>query len=120
MHSLKLFLSLAVIGVAACSSEKTTDGWDASDIREKGVVPQTVKLAAAELMERCAVPINGRTIVQQWEAREGQAPFTLSLTHEQMNDKRTTVCLAREAERLGIASEINFGEDPPPSPPEKG
>jgi hypothetical protein len=107
---------VCLFALAACSANSPDYASKANQIGEVGRVPQTVKLAAAQVLDRCGVPAKGRHIFWHWEGPANQPPFTLELTHEQFENKSLKACLESQAKFLGVSSELDFGEEAPPPP----
>ncbi len=109
---LTLALSLAL---ASCSPPTPDYGSGANEIQGSiGTLPQSVKLAAAEILRRCDIPLEGRAIFYNWEGTTGDVPYVLLLTHNQFEDPKAKTCLHAQIKFLGLSSEMEIGEEPPP------
>jgi len=108
--------SVCFLALAACSAKSPDYASDANQIGEVGRVPQSVKLAAAQVLDSCGVPAKGRHIFWHWEGPADRPPYTLELTHEQFEDHSLKACLKSRAKSLGLSSELDFGEEAPPPP----
>jgi hypothetical protein len=101
--------------LASCSSQPRDYSSQANQIGEVGRVPQSVKLAAAQVLDRCKVPVKGRHIFWHWEGPPEKPPYTLELTQDQFEDQPLKSCLQHELNSLGLSSEIDVGEEAPPT-----
>ena len=107
---------LCLLTLGACSEPPPEHGAGANQIAESGKVPKTVKLAAAEILRRCKLPLSDRVVIFQWEAKAGETPYSLQLTRRELGDHQAMSCLNGEAKALGIDGEIDWAEEPPPPP----
>ncbi len=109
-------LWLLCLLLVACSNEPQSYGAGANQIGEIGQVPQTVKLAAAEVLRRCKVAAAGTAIFFQWEAPSERPGYTIELPHHLAKDKAITNCIADQITSLRLNREIDWGEKPPHRP----
>jgi hypothetical protein len=118
MNSLrsKLLLFL-LVGNASCSEAPPDYRSLANEIGESGgTVPQSVKVAAGQMLRKCDVPVRGRYVYVQFERASGEAPFTLELAREQSENPQVRTCLLAQAKALGMDRELDLGEEPPAPP----
>jgi len=112
---LKLPLSLlALIAASSCSGPAPDDRSVAQGIGESGGnVPASVKLAAAQMLLKCHVPVQGRYVYVQFERASDEAAYTLELTREQSENAEVRRCLIAERNALGMDRTLDLGEAPP-------
>jgi len=111
-------IAIAALAIASCSRSQPDYGSAANQISEIGNVPRHVKSLAAKMLLSCGVSVKGRSILFQWEAPPGGAPYTLELSRQQFENGSTRSCLDAQTKALGARQELDIGEEPPPAPKE--
>jgi len=108
-----------MLAVASCGRHEPDYGSDANELRAYNRVPQSIRLAAAELLRRCDMPVKGHTVYFYWEGQSpNHTPYTLQLIHSEFEERHALTCLNAQITSLGLTNEIDIGEEPSAPPPE--
>jgi hypothetical protein len=107
---------IACLILIGCSKVPSDIGEAANNIGERGKVPQSVKIVAAQVLLRCEIPVDGRVIFFHWEGPAAKPPYTIELPRQFLQQERVKSCLAGQIKSLGMAGELDWGEEPPPPP----
>jgi hypothetical protein len=109
------FARLFAIALVVASSANAEPDYSAiaSRIGEVGYVPPELKLAAAKMLVRCGVLVNGRHIYRH---QHGTIPYTLELTISQFETRSVKSCLNAQARALNVESQMSIGEEAPAAP----